>query len=87
MSNSHRDKISSNLTVLKYSQKENMMQLTSSHSQFANLQAQASRKPKKSTKPEVIKEHFIAPFCTNKAGEKGPKTDLGRLLGSSCDCV
>ena len=32
-------------------------------------------------------EQFIAPFCTNKAGEKSPKTDLQLLLNASCDCV
>ncbi len=64
------------------------MQLATSNHLNANLFAQAKRK-KKSVTAESAKpvDQFIAPFCTNKAGEKTPKTNLQLLLNASCDCV
>ena len=64
------------------------MELATSNRTLTSLYTKAKSK-KKSVKAESVKpvEQFIAPFCTNKAGEKSPKTDLQLLLNASCDCV
>lgn len=64
------------------------MQLVTSKLVPVNLYTQVKRK-KKIIKSEssMPVEQFIAPFCTNKAGEKTPKTNLQLLLNASCDCV
>lgn len=67
------------------------MQLATAHNNYASLSHQATTKKKKKkpaqTQNLATLEHKVAPFCTNKAGEVGPKTDLQRLLAASCDCV
>jgi len=67
------------------------MQLVTAHNNYTALSHQATPKKKKKkpsqTENLAAVEHTVAPFCTNKAGEVGPKTDLQRLLAASCDCV
>ena len=64
------------------------MHLATTNHSIANLYTATKRK-KKSVKAEPTKpvSQFIAPFCTNKAGEKTAKTNLQLLLNASCDCV
>lgn len=65
------------------------MHSATGHYQALKEQNTAPAKKKKSTKADLAAtaEVKVAEFCVNKAGEKTEKTDLGRLLAASCDCV
>ena len=63
------------------------MQITTSNYTPVSLYKKTNSKNKTIKVESKLLEAFIAPFCTNKAGEKSPKTDLQLLLNASCDCV